>query len=82
MAEKSGLGNISAAIKRTLNDIEEIKHALIKAYRTDSFIVFDQFTTRFLRPEETVDEFLTDLQWLAWLVGVMPPEMLDEECFL
>ena len=47
------------------NDNEEIKCALVKAYRTDSFLAFDQFTRLRLRPEEIVDEFLTDLQRLA-----------------
>ena len=47
--------------KEQWNDIEEIKHALLKAYRTDLFVAFDQFTTHCLCPEETVDEFLTNL---------------------
>ena len=51
--------------KEQWNDIEEIKHAFIKAYETDSFVGFDQFTIWCLCPEETVDEFLTDLQWLV-----------------
>ena len=52
-------------------DVEEIKRALIL---TDSFVAFEQFTTHRLRPEETADEFLTDLQQLARLVGETPPE--------
>ena len=55
--------------KEQRDDVEEIKRALIKAYRTDSFVAFEQFTTRRLRPEETANEFLTDLQRLARLVG-------------
>ena len=60
--------------KEQWDDVEEIKRALIKAYGTDSFLAFEQFTTRRLRPEETADEFLTDLQRLARLVGETPPE--------
>ena len=48
--------------KEQRDDVEEIKRALIKAYGTDSFVAFEQFTTRRLCPEETADEFLTDLQ--------------------
>ena len=48
--------------KEQWDDIEEIKRALIKAYGTDSFVVFEQFTTHRLCPEETTDAFLTDLQ--------------------
>ena len=32
--------------KERQDDVEEIKHALIKAYGTDSFVAFEQFTTR------------------------------------
>ena len=56
--------------KEQRNEIEEIKSTLI----TDSFVTFDQFTTCRLRLEETVDEFQTDLQRLAQLLGQMPPE--------
>ena len=51
--------------KEQRDDIEEIKCALIKAYRTDLFVAFEQLTTCHLRPEETADEFLMDLQGLA-----------------
>ena len=55
--------------KEQRDDVEEIKRALIKAYGTNSFVAFEHFTTRRLPPEETADEFLTDLQRLARLVG-------------
>ena len=38
-------------------DTELIKQALISAYTTDAFNAYDQFVTRHLRPDETVDEF-------------------------
>ena len=60
--------------KEQRGDVEEIKCALIKAFRTDLFVAFEQFTTHRLRPEETADEFLTDLQRLARLIREMPPE--------
>ena len=68
--------------KEQWNDIEKMKSALIKAYRTDSFMAFDQFTTHCLHPEESVDEFLTDFQQLAWLVGEMPPECWMKNPFI
>ena len=68
--------------KEQRDDIEEIKRALIKAYGTDSFVAFEQFTTRRLRPEETADEFLTDLQRLARLVGETPPECCIKSAFV
>ena len=68
--------------KEQRGDVEEIKRALIKAYGTDSFEAFEQFTTRRLRPEETADEFLTDLQQLARLVGETPPECWINSAFV
>ena len=47
--------------KEQWDDIEEVKCALIKAYRMDSFVAFKQFTTRCLHPEETEDKYQTDL---------------------
>ena len=35
-------------LKEQWNDIEEIESALIKAYRTDLFMAFNQFTTHCL----------------------------------
>ena len=37
----------------------------MKAYEIDLFMAFKQFTMHCLHPEETVDEFQTDLQRLA-----------------
>ena len=68
--------------KEQHDDVEEIKRALIKAYGTDSFVAFEQFTTRRLRPEETADEFLTGLQQLARLVGKMPPKCWIKSAFV
>ena len=60
--------------KEQRDDVKEIKRGLTKAYGTDSFVAFEQFTTRCLHPEETADEVLTDLQRLTRLVGEIPPE--------
>ena len=48
--------------KEQWDDVEKIKRALIKAYRMDSFVAFEQFTMCCLHPEETAGVFLTDLQ--------------------
>ena len=73
--------NVPAA-KEQQDDVEEIKHALIRAYGTNSFVAFEQFTTRRLCPEETADEFLTDLQRLAQLVRETPPECWIKSTFV
>ena len=57
--------------KEQRTDAEQIKQALINAYATDKFNIFDQFVTRHLRPGETVDEFLAGL---VWLVGEPLPD--------
>ena len=56
-------------IKELQDDVEEIKHALVKANGMDLFVAIKQFTRCCLHPEETIDEFLADLQRLAKLVG-------------
>ena len=43
---------------------------------------FEQFTTHCLSPEETADEFLTDLLRLARLVWKMPPECWIKSAFV
>ena len=53
---------------------EQIKQALITADATDAFNAYDQFVTRQLRPDETVDEFFAELRRLAQLVGGPLPE--------
>ena len=55
-------------------DAEQIKQALITTYATDAFNAYDQFVTRQLCPDETVDKFFAELRWLAWLVGGPLPE--------
>ena len=55
-------------------DAELIKQALITLYASDAFNAYDQFVTRQLRPDETVDEFFADLQRLARLIGGPLPE--------
>ena len=68
--------------KEQRDDVEEIKRALIKAYGTDLFVAFEQFTMCRLCPEEIADESLTDLQRLARLVGETPPECWRKSTFV
>ena len=75
-------GAVQQLSKEQRDDVEEIKSDLIKAYGTDSFVAFEQFTTHRLRPEETADELLTDLQRLARLVGETPPECWIKSAFV
>ena len=49
-------------------DLQQVKQALLVAFALDSFVAFDTFVTRRLRPRETVDEYLGDLQDLARLI--------------
>ena len=49
-------------------DLQQVKKALLVAFAPDPFVVFDIFTSRRLRPGETVDEYLSDLQDLASLI--------------
>ena len=46
-------------------DVEQIKQALITTYATDAFNAYDQFVTRQLCPDETVDKFFAELRRLA-----------------
>ena len=49
-------------------DLQQVKQALLVAFAPDLFVAFDTFVSRRLRPEETVDEYLRDLQDLAHLI--------------
>lgn len=58
------------AVYRQLNkeqksDIEQIKRALLIAFGTNLFMVYDQFQTQHLRPSKRVDVFLVELKKLA-----------------
>ena len=50
-------------------DVASIKEALIAAFEHDSFMAYDTFIPRRLKPNETVDLYLADLQRLASLFG-------------
>ena len=56
------------------SDAEQIKLALITTYATDAFNAYDQFITRQLRPDETVNDFFAELWRLDQLVGGQLPE--------
>ena len=49
-------------------DLQQVKQALLVAFVPGPFIAFDTFISRRLRPGETVDEYLGDLQDLAHLI--------------
>ena len=49
-------------------DLQQLKQALLVAFSPDPFVAFDTFVSRCLRPRETVDEYLGDLQDLACLI--------------
>ena len=61
-------------------DAEQIKQGLITAYATDAFNAYDQFVTRQLRPDETVDEFFAELRRLARFVGGTVARTLVNMC--
>ena len=47
-------------------DLQQVKQALLRA--SDPFVAFDTFVLRRLHSGETVDEYLGDLQDLAYLI--------------
>ena len=49
-------------------DLPQVKQALLLTFAPDPFVAFDTFVLRRLRPEETVDEYLGDLQDLVYLI--------------
>ena len=50
------------------DDLQQVKQSLLVAFAVDPFVAFDTFVSRRLRPGETVDEYLGDLQDLACLI--------------
>lgn len=57
-------------------DVDKLKDALKRAFAVDKYAAYEQFSTRRLRPGETVDVFLAELQQLATLFGGMSDEGL------
>ena len=55
-------------IRDQMEDLQQVKQALLGAFAPDPFVAFDTFTSRRLGPRETVDEYLGDLQDLACLI--------------
>ena len=51
-----------------MEDLQQVKQALLVAFAQDPFVAFDTFVSRRLRPRETVDEYLVDLQDLTRLI--------------
>ena len=49
-------------------DLHQVKQALLLAFVPDSFAAFDTFVSYHLRPGETVDKYLGDLQDPARLI--------------
>ena len=50
------------------DDLQQVKQALLVAFAQDRFVAFDTFVSRRLRPGETVDEYLGNLQDMARLI--------------
>ena len=48
--------------------LQQVKQALLIAFAPNPFVSFDTFVLHRLRPRETVDEYLGDLQDLARLI--------------
>ena len=57
-------------------DFSKLKEALLLAFGADSFAAYEQFSTRRLRPGETVDVFIAGLRKLALLFGGLPDKAL------
>ena len=57
-------------------DFSKLKEALLLAFDADSFAAYEQFSTRRLRPGETVDVFIAGLRKLALLFGGLPNKTL------
>ena len=49
-------------------DLQQVKQDLLVAFAPDPFVAFDTFVSCRLRPRETVDEYLGDLQDLVCLI--------------
>ena len=49
-------------------DLQQVKLALLVAFAPNPFVAFDTFVSCRLHPRETVDEYLGDLQDLAYLI--------------
>ena len=58
-------------------DANKIKAALISAFGSDAFSAYEDFTTRRLRPGESVDVFLADLRRLATSFGGVSDKALS-----
>ena len=50
-------------------DVAKIKRALLSAFAQDSFVAYEQFVSRRLKPDEAADVYLADLRRLAALFG-------------
>ena len=51
---------------------DSIKAALISAFATDKFLIYEQFVARKLHEDEPVDVYLAELRRLAELFGGIP----------
>lgn len=72
----SALAVYSQLSKEQIADVEQIKQSLMTMYATDAFNAYeyDQFITRQLCSDETMDKFLAELHRLARLVEESLPE--------
>ena len=61
-------------IRDQREDLQQVTQALPVAFAPDTFVAFDTFVSRYLRPGETVDEYLGDLLDLARLIEENTPD--------
>ena len=57
--------SLSESVK---NDYSKIKQALIASYSLDCFSAYEEFSRRTLRPQESIDTYLSDLKRLGGLM--------------
>ena len=78
MCEIYGVDNGALTVNQR-EDLQQVKQTLLVAFAPDSFVAFETFVSRRLRPRETVDEYLGDQntsdRWLscAFVSGLPGP---------
>lgn len=61
---------------KSKEDFKTVKNALISAFSIDAYVSYEQFISRRLKPDESVDVYLADLRNLANLFGGIPDKAL------
>ena len=58
-------------------NVAKVKEALTKAFSIDCYSAYERFSSRRLKPGETVDAFLADLKRLGSICGGVPDKLLQ-----